>query len=225
MIWILLIVIACIIFTYFASYVLPKWLFRMNLLKKLHKGVGQKVVEETYGTTVLYEADKSINKYVSQYLISNRDNKTILLCEIDTSIYYLDYTCVCYDKKGNVCKIITVKENIESRGVTKELVLPHKTRTVALVINQSNEEKIKNSFYIRTKFSSLLLYGLVEAVLLFGLSLFIKFCLSKYRSGVFHSSFMRDGLSGEFFAILLGLVAASIVIIYATHKVNYKEVK
>ena len=225
MIWIILIVIACAIFTYIASYILPKWLFRMNLLKKLHKGVGQKVIEETYGTTILYEADKNINKYVSQYLISNRNNKTVLLCEIDTSIYYFDYTCVCYDIKGNVCKMISVKENIASRGVTKELALPPKTRTVALIINQSNEEKIKNNFEIRTKFSSLVVYGLVEAVLLFGLSYFIKFCLSKYSSGVFHTSFMRSGFSFGYFAILFGLVAASIVIIYATHKINYKEVK
>ena len=192
MIWILLVVIASVIFTYFASYILPKWLFRMDLLKKLNKGVGQKVVEETYGTTVLYEADKSINKYVSQYLISNRDNKTILLCEIDTSIYYLDYTCVCYDKKGNVCKMITVKEN---------------------------------DINIRTKFSSLVVYGLVEMLLLFGLGYFIKFCLSKNSSGVFHASFMRDGITLGFIGLVLGLVLASILIIYATHKVNYKEVK
>lgn len=225
MIWILLVVIASVIFTYFASYILPKLFFRMNLLKKLNKGVGQKVVEETYGTTILFEADKSINKYVSQYLISNRNSKTILLCEIDTSIYYLDYTCVCYDRKGNVCKMITVKENVESRGVTKELVLPHSTRSVALIINHANEESFKNDINIRTKFSSLVVYGLVEAILLFGLGYFIKFCLSKNGSGVFHSSFMRDGISFGFIGLILGLVAASVLIIYATHKVNYKEVK
>jgi hypothetical protein len=225
MIWILLVVIASVIFTYFASYILPKLFFRMNLLKKLNKGVGQKVVEETYGTTILFEADKSINKYVSQYLISNRNSKTILLCEIDTSIYYLDYTCVCYDRKGNVCKMITVKENVESRGVTKELVLPHSTRSVALIINHANEESFKNDINIRTKFSSLAVYGLVEAILLFGLGYFIKFCLSKNGSGVFHSSFMRDGISFGFIGLILGLVAASVLIIYATHKVNYKEVK
>ena len=35
MIWILLLVIACIIFTYFVGFVLPKLLFRMKLLKKI----------------------------------------------------------------------------------------------------------------------------------------------------------------------------------------------
>ena len=109
--------------------------------------------------------------------------------------------------------------------MTRELALPPRTRTVALIINQANEEKLNNNFVIRTKFSSLVVYGLVEAVLLFGLSYFIKFCLSKYGSGVFYTSFMKDGFSFGFFALLIGLVAASILIIYATHKINYKEVK
>mgnify|MGYP003299753242 CR=1 FL=1 len=68
-------------------------------------------------------SDKSINKFVQQYLISNRNNKTILLCDIDPTIYYLDYTCVCYDHQGKVCKMVTVKEKISSRGVTKEVEL------------------------------------------------------------------------------------------------------
>lgn len=227
MIWILLLVIVCIIFTYFVGFVLPKLLFRMKLLKKIPRGTGQKVVEEVYGTTVLYEADKSINKHIQQYLISNRNSKTILLCDIDPTIYYLDYTCVCYNSKGNVCKMITVKENITSRGVTKEVELPHMTRTVGIIINQVNEEKIKNSFMIHMRFSSLVLYGLVEYALLLGLSYFAKFCISKNGSGIFHDSFMLKMFSPGYFFLVLGLVAVSIIIIQLTHKVNYvhKEVK
>lgn len=227
MIWILLLVIACIIFTYFVGFVLPKLLFRMKLLKKIPKGTGQKIVEEVYGTTVLYEADKSINKHIHQYLISNRNSKTILLCEIDPTIYYLDYTCVCYDINGNVCKMVTVKENITSRGVTKEVELSHKTRTVGIIINGVNEEKMKNSFMIQMRFSSLVLYGLVEYILLFGLSYFAKFCISKNGSGIFHDSFMLKMFSVEYFFLSLLLVIVSILIIKLTHKVNYvhKEVK
>lgn len=220
-IWIILLVLVFIVFIYLASWLLPKCFFKIKLFKKLPKGQGQKIVNEVFGTTMLYNADKSINKHIYQYLISNRDNKVILLCDIDPNIYYLNYTCVCYNKKGQVLKMINVSENILSRGLTQELILPNKTSEVALIINNVNEEKILTAMNMRAKFSSVLLYGIIIACLICGLIVFTKYALSQALAGVFQLSFFDTPLGGTFYGMMGIIFCAIVILIYLFHKVNY----
>lgn len=220
-IWIILLVLIIALFVFLASWVLPKIFFKIKLFKKLSKGSGQRIIKEVFGTTVLYNADKSINKHIYQYLISNRDNKVILLCDIDPNIYYLNYTCVCYNKKGNVIKMINVSENILSRGLTAELILPNKTCEVALIVNYVNDERILTSMNMRVKFTSVLLYGFIVACLFCGLMVFAKYALSAALAGVFQYSFFDTPLGGLFYALLVVAFATFIVLMYLFHKMNY----
>lgn len=221
MLWIVLLIVGIVVFCFLSCYLIPKLLFKIKLETVLPKGNGQKVITEVFGTTVLYTADKSINKHIHQYILSNRDNKTVLLCEIETSIYYLDYICVCYNSKGKVVKIISVNENIQSRGLTQELELPYNTSQASIVLNKVNEESFKNSFKLKMSFMSILFFGILELLLSIGLLFLIKVCIANSSAGVFAESFIGKPLDFEIYAFVIILAVINVFIIYLSHKTKH----
>lgn len=221
MIWIVLLISLISIYGVLVCLVLPKLIFKMKLDTYIPKGIGQKIVKESFGTSVLYLADKSMNKYLHQYILSNRNNKTVLICEIDTNIYFIDYDCLCYDDKKNLIKIIKVSENVASRGLTEELLLPKETVEVALVLNQANENVFKKSYNTHLSLGSIFTFSAIELVLTLVLLLFAKIFLANLAADVLVESYISEPIGILMYAMIIVFVLASVFIIYGSHKIKH----
>ena len=221
MLWVILLILGVCLYCFLSCFLFPRKLFKIKLETNLPKGTGQKVITEVFGTTILYTADKSINKHIHQYILSNRDANTTLLCEIDTSIYYLEYICVCYNSRGKAIKIINVSENIESRGLTSQLDLPSDTAQVSILVNKVNETSYRNSFKLKMGFFSILLYSIIHFVLTFGILFLTKICLGYFMGDVFVESFIGTPLDEGIYTIICLLLIVNLFIIYLSHKTKY----
>ncbi|MDE7453296.1 MAG: hypothetical protein K2N22_02690, partial [Clostridia bacterium] len=89
-VWSIVLVILVGLFVFAHAFVLPKAFLRTDFGKLPVTGRGVKSVEGESGTSMVYEPDAKISKYVKRYVLSERDGNKFLQCKIDEKVKYID---------------------------------------------------------------------------------------------------------------------------------------
>lgn len=212
--WVFLLIALAVGFIVAHAYVLPTAFLKMKYDSDNLPDRGIKAIdEEDGGRTIVYEPDIRLQNYVKKYILSERDGKKYFVCKIDDDIKYLDYDIVLFDKNGNSFKILTVKELIEKRGITRTTELPDKTVYVSLALNEVNDEKIKGSITKKVQFKGVALHLIFSTIIEVFSVLSVKTLIGKMFGGIFFESFVFVGSTWIFTLLLcLSIVSANVII-------------
>ena len=130
------------IYTVLVSRVLPAVLLspaRGALLGD--RGVRKCVFEG--GRSVTYEPKLGIRKYISQYVLFEKNGEKYIKCKINEKISSLKYELVLYDRKNKATGVLEIAENMSAEGYTSEVMLPCETSYVHLQLVSVNGTAVK----------------------------------------------------------------------------------
>ena len=73
--WSVLLAVTVIVFVVLHAVVLPRWFLNVGFSVRAPIGRGVRVIRETNGRSIVYDADVSIRKYIPKYNLSERGGK------------------------------------------------------------------------------------------------------------------------------------------------------
>lgn len=193
--WVTTLIISVLAYVILMSCVFPHGLLKTDWVIRAPRDRGIKNVKETTGRTIVYQPALEYRKYLPQYLISERDEKKILLCKLSPNVKYIDYDVVTYNAWNRVCKVINVKELIEKDVYTEQVALDKDVAYVSIIVNAVNgqmvterKKKPVGKWKITGYTTACILATFLEILL-------IKLCCSNIFGGVFRETFMVEGNS------------------------------
>ena len=207
-VWIAALVLSVGLYGFLMVYVLPRTFLKTGFASIRTKDRGIKNVKETVGRTIVYQPSMDIRKYVTQYLVSDRKGKKVLVCKTTPSVRYLDYDVVMFNGFNKPFKVVNAKELIEN-GYTDKLALDEQTAYVTLILNAVNDEEFKPDVIKPVSGGKIRLYALTCALLGFAQVFLMKLCCSYAFGGVFREEFMLT-LQSNMVTVLCGVVVAII---------------
>ena len=208
-VWWLILAASAVIYVILAWAALPKRMLRVGYLLSSPLGRGIKNYRETEGgRSIVYEPKPKYRRFVSQYILSQRNGKKALLCKVDENLSYLDYDIALFDAYGKPFSVLNVRENIVKPGYTRIVTLPQRTSFVSLIVNFADNTYIDNEKIKGFALKSRIFYYAVMSALTFFEIIFLKLCIAKIFGDVFVEDFMLlpSNLPGT---ILIGIAAAA----------------
>lgn len=168
-----------------AGFVLPKIFFkvRTNIRNSLDRGVRN--YKERNGRSIVYQPRAQYIKYMSQYIISERNEKKSILCKLNANITYLDYDIALFNLDNKIFNVINVKDNIFKPGFSSVIELPEKTMYACIIINKVNDVFPKETGKEKTYCRKPVLYASILLVLSFLMVLCVNLCIANIFGGVF----------------------------------------
>lgn len=207
-VWIIILVVSILTYGFLTMYVLPRTFLKTEFVSFTSRDRGLKNIKETVGRSIVYQPSKQNRKYISQYVISDRKGKKVLVCKTAPNVRYIDYDVVMFNGINKAFNVINSKELIE-RGRTERLELDENTAYVSLIINAVNEESFKNKVVKPVPGGRITWYAIVCGLMTVLEVFFMKLCCSYGFGGVFREEFMLS-LPGTLFTVLFAAVAALI---------------
>lgn len=224
--WWILFGITIAVYISLTGFFIPKNFFKAGYDFSFSNDRGLKNYKESGGRSIVYESKPEYRKYVSQYILSDRNNKKVIVCKLNKSISRLDYDIVVFGSDNKVFKVINTRENIETQGYTQAVELPPETAYISLVINFADNIRIDNGVKKIPKrklmlFAGIVLFAAVAEIFC------ARLCLVNIYGDVFGEVFMAS--AGNTLTVLaIGLAVAIInlaaVIVYVRLK-NKKQVR
>ena len=225
--WIAILTLSIAVYGLLMAVVLPRAFLKTELVEIKAKDRGIKNIKETVGRSIVYQPSVAIRKYVTQYVVSDRKGKKVLICKTRPNVRYLDYDVVMFNGINKPFKAVNAKELIEN-GYTDKLTLDPETAYVTLVINAVNDEQFDEGVIKPISGGKTTLYAITSALLAFVQVYFVKLCCSYAFGGVFREEFMIT-LQGNIITAICGGIAAIInitLVLAVTAKRNRaREVK
>ena len=219
--WILLVGIVCLSF-FLSFFVLVKLFITPSYDNKLID-VGIRKVDEKSGRTIVYRVENKANKYIDQYILSNRNNNNVLKCKLKDDITSIDYDIVVYNKRNKVCTILNVYEDIIEDGYTRLVDLPKETSHVTLILNKVNGNDVNKLTIQYLSKNKIVAYCICCYLILISSLVGSLYCIANIFGDVFYQSFMKS-LQGiiviSIFSIIL-IVVNSILL----YKTIFKKVR
>ena len=188
--WILLLIISVVGYGMLMSTVLPRRFLKTDYIvsKPLDRGV--KNVKETNGRSIVYQPAKKYRKFVTQYILSERDEKKILILKVDESVKYLNYDIVMFNGVGRIFNVMNVKELIKKTGYTEQIELPNEVAFVSLIVSEVNDLILESKAIKPVSGGKITGYVLISATVT-AVEIFVaKLCLAYLIGGVFAESFL-----------------------------------
>ena len=191
-----------------AGFVFPKTFFKAGYDISFSYDRGLKKFKEKNGRSIVYEPKAEYRDCISQYILSERNGKKVIICKLKKDILYLDYDIVLFDFHEKVFKVINVKENIEKPGYTHIVELPDQTAYTTLIINNIDNVSFNNDAIKRLP-KRRFAYFAAATGLLVALEIFlVKLCLANIYCDVFSNDFMTNTES-ILITFGVGIVAAA----------------
>lgn len=207
--WTITLIASVLTYVILMTCVFPRTLLKTELVIRTPRDRGIKNVKETSGRTIVYQPSLEYRAYIPQYLISERDDKKILLCKLSPDVKYIDYDVVAYDGLNQVCKVINAKELIDGEGYTKQMPLDRNVAYVSIVVNAVNDVTMDTRKNKPVTPGKIVGYSLACMCTTVVEILLIKLCCSSMFAGVFRESFM---LQGDSIWLTVGIALAAGVI-------------
>lgn len=206
--WITLLIVSILAYAFLMAYVLPRAFLKTEIVAMKARDRGLKNIKETVGRSIVYQPSMEARKYVTQYVISDRKGKKVLICKTHPDVRYLDYDVVMFNAFNKPFKAVNARELVEN-GRTEKLELDKETAYVSLIINAANDEKFKRKLIKPVSGGKIALYALTCALLAFAQVYLMKLCCSYAFGGVFREEFMIT-LQSNMVTIFCGVAAAII---------------
>ena len=147
--WSVLLAVTVIVFVVLHAVVLPRWFLNVGFSVRAPIGRGVRVIRETNGRSIVYDADVSIRKYIPQYILSERGGKKQLVCRAAYGLSYLDFDIVLFDNFNKVTGVLHVKELLSGSGYTGAVDLPDDTAYASIYLNAADGYTRKNKLTAR----------------------------------------------------------------------------
>lgn len=224
--WIMLLLVAVVLFFYVEAFVLPKILFKNTYALRKIKDRGIKIEKRGNEEIILYEPDLLMRKHVKQYMLIKNPSGKFLMCKIDESLNYLEYEVVVYGKKNRILTILNVKDRIKRDGYTEKLELPPETAFVSVVVSEASKKRFLNNLFAPIKGGRVILYALLSLFAILTLAFTARIAVSFMMGGVFRESVLLDS-EGNTITCIASLVMGVINLIVAALciKKRNKEIK
>lgn len=226
-VWITALILSIAVYGFLMAFVLPRAFLKTELVNIKAKDRGIKNVKETVGRSIVYQPAMKIRKYVTQYVLSERKGKKILICKTAPDVRYIDYDVVMFNGINKPFKAVNAKELIEN-GYTDKLTLDPETAYVTLVINAVNDEKFKQKVIKPISGGKITLYAITCALLAFAQVYVMKLCCSYAFGGVFREEFMVTLQSNVITAIcgaLAAIINVTLVLVVTLKRNRAQQVK
>ena len=225
--WVILLLISAGAFLALVVWVLPRLFLknRYSIDEPCGRGLKKYRFRDT-GVAVVYEPQLGVRKYIRQYLLISRDGKKTLRCKVDEALSYLDYDVVLFDASNTVFSIISVKDLLERKGYTKEVVLPPETAYVTLLLNAADDTEFDTKRSgVRVSVLHLFFFSIASMGLSACLAFLIKLCFSHLFGGVLRESFRMSSAGNSLTllaSLLIGGVGAFVTVAYLVYKYRKK---
>lgn len=211
--WWVIFGVLIVLYVLLAGYFLPKFFFKpkYKAFGSLDRGINN--FKEKDGRSIVYESQKEYKKYISQYILSERGGRKVVMCKTAENFSCIDYDVAAFDCDGKVFDVINVQENLDKSGYTRLVELPPRTVYISLKINAVNNQKTdarnandSKARHIINRKNALFFaaVSLLAVLVIFG----VKLCLANIFGGVFKSDFMTS-VVGILITFGIGLVAAA----------------
>ncbi|MCD8040756.1 MAG: hypothetical protein LUF82_04490 [Clostridia bacterium] len=139
-----LIALSVIVFIALNAFVFPKVFLRSRSGVAGDRGI-KDIAEEDDGRTIIYRPDAKFSRVLKHYILSKRDGKKVVICEVDPALQYIDYDITMFNENGRVIKALNVKEAIRQKGFTKTVEAEEATAYVSVSVNKADGTVFKNS--------------------------------------------------------------------------------
>jgi hypothetical protein len=227
-VWSVLLVVVIVIFVCVDAVILPKaFLFvGYNVTDSSDRGI--KTIDEDNGRSIIYEPDFSVRKYISQYILSERDGKKFLVCKFDGNVGYINFDVVLFNQFGEVENVLNVKQIVGDNLISKPLQIPMSTAYVSLVLTDVNGKKFPNNVVKPISGKRIFWYCVCSTLTILAGIVCVKFCCAELLGGVFDEMFLVSSYSNMVTAIiaaaliLLNVLSAIIIIKSRNRRVRGK---
>lgn len=207
--WSIILGVSVIAFIVLAVIVLPSVFLKTDYLITAPRDRGIRHIKEPNGTTLLYEPNLKARRYVKQYVLSDRGGKKVIVCKLADSVDYIDYDVALFNNLNEVFEVVNVKEQIETRGYTKEMELPEETSYATVIVNGVNGEDFSERIVGRVKGKKIALYAVFAGLLAVAEVACVKLCCAYAFGGIFAESFMVSSKG----MLVTAIAAAAVVLI------------
>jgi len=177
--WIAIIVATIIAVALIIVFPLAKIFLKSKYTIKSSSDRGLRKFRDANGVGIVFVPALTIRKYINEYILYEKGNRSFLYAKIRDDIKYIDFDIVSFDNENKIIKVLTVKEIIEKAGKTGIINLPEGTSYVTLVLNQVDNEKIENGQESKIEMKKLILFFVISTLLLIAECFVIKYCLSQ----------------------------------------------
>ncbi len=87
---------------------------------------------------VVYERGINQRRYINRYLLCQEEGYKVLQCRVSSSVRYMDYDVMVYDRYDNIVDVVNVKEDVFGQ-YTSRVQLPDETAYVNIVLRKVNK--------------------------------------------------------------------------------------
>lgn len=220
-VWYVLLAVVLVLFIVVHAIVLPRCFFRVSFETSV-AGRGLKVINEKGGTSIVYEPDISIKKYIGQYIVSERYGKKRLIMRVADYLRFVSVDVALFDSDNRMFDILTVDDVISHKGYSDIIELPNNTAYVTLHLNAADDKKFeprRKGGISGKKWAAFLLCCTFCELLTVFVS---RLCIAKLYGGIYWESFILSA-EGNLIAaaICVAIVAlnAAFMFIYVRLKV------
>lgn len=222
--WISLLVVALVIYGLLMGRVFPRKFLMRGYAIKATADRGMKMVKETNGRSIVYQPSIRNRKYISQYILSDRDGQKKIICLVADGVKYIDFDILMFNGRKKPFAAKNVKQLVTNNQL-EEIALPDEVAYVCLVVNQCNETKFNVQLLSSIPNRKKLTYILLSALTTILMVVVAKVCYAFALGGVFRYSFLIDPLGLIITGIFTGiaLIIQTICIICLTAKTKVKK--
>lgn len=192
-VWVIVLIVTVGVGAFLMAYVFPHSFLKTEFVAEESHDRGLKNVKETTGRSIVYQPSMKYRKYVTQYVISERDGEKKLICKLADNVRYIDYDVVMFNGWRKAFNVVNSKELIdENHAYTEELELEDDVAYVALIVNAVNDEAFASNAMKPASGGKIASY-IFACVGLTVLQVFLmKVCCSYIFGGVFREVFMTS---------------------------------
>lgn len=222
--WISLLVVSLIVYGILMGRVFPRKFLKRGYAITATTDRGVKMVKETNGRTIVYQPSMRNRKYISQYILSDRDGQKKIICKIAEDVKYIDFDILMFNGRKKPFAAKNVKQLVVNNQLD-EICLPEEVAYVCLLVNQANDVKFNVQLLDAIPGGKIASYVLLSALTTILMILVAKTCYAFALGGVFRYSFLVDPFGLIVTGIFAGiaLIIQTICILCLTSKTKIKK--
>ena len=225
--WILFSIFVTTLYIGVVAYLLPK-VFLRNKYKVNYpqdRGIVKYNIGEE-GRGIAYEPNRSVRKYIQQYVIAFDGKEKNIKCMLTNPVDYIEYDLVLFNGENKVFNVLNVKDVVEGGEYTRSVTLPKDTAYVSFVIVKVDDVRLDKHVKLHISWWGVIAYAIISLILSVITAFVLKLGLANSFAGVFAQSFMNNlvyNLLTFLLAFVLAIIAITAAAIFLAIKNTWKK--
>ncbi len=205
------------------GWLLPRWLLRVKYanVKTADRGLRRCLFKGK--RCVVYEVSRAQRKYVRRYALCQEKGYKTLKCHVASSVTFLEYDVVLFNRYDEITGVLHVKENLTSL-YTRSVQLPDDTAYISLVLRRANKESFERKPLMLLSRGKILLFALLTLLLTAAEGFVIKVGCAYAFGGVFREDYISS-LEGTLWGLGAALAVALVGLLFALVPIRHRAKK